>query len=145
MSSTFGPPNPNQPSTISIVKSTAFSEQMREKLGLTSEPRDQLILELAGEVDNLADCITNLRNFGLRAQCSSRRVIALNALHTLIQLRETEKLNQNMVSVVASILREVKKVMIDNQIPTAQVTTMLYELMDRIQNQDAMKTVKAPS
>jgi len=136
-------PDPNQESLSQqgepLVSDLSFSDHVLQAIRLSGDPKDRLILELAGEIDNLERVIKNVKQNSIKAQASTRRVNALEKLWKILAERESKQLSENAATLLAGMMRKLKGVLSKLDTSPEQIETILNGLMVEIEKDEGEK------
>jgi len=113
-----------------------LSEQLRTALSLTGDPKDRILVEVAAETDNLQEII-NKQDPPLKptvkAQASTRRVNALRHLWDILNDREEKLQSKTLVTLMANMMRELRTVMQECELPRETMEVVMQGLMARLE------------
>jgi hypothetical protein len=117
----------------SQTTSRTFTAHVREYLGeVITDPRDHIVLELAGCVDELTLCASKQEGHAFRAQTITRKVKALESLHKIITERDQNQLAYAQ-TMVAQVLLDVRGTLEDVNMKPEAIQTVLYQLIQNIE------------
>lgn len=119
---------------------SSLADQLRLTMHLTSAPEDQVLMELAGEIDRHAEILLGTVSKdktlplapALRSQISDRRgKLLVQLLHCLHE--RSERMNQNTAAKMgAAMIRMVSEVLIEQGMEPRQVQTTIMLVADKL-------------
>ena len=119
-------------SNVSVMLGPTLSEHVIESLGLSGDFRDRMIVEVAAEVDNLENDRRLLTRPAVKAQVSTRRVKAIQAMHNMVVDRDEKDARESAVVLVAALMRHVRDTLRELSIEPEMVQTILTTLMAKV-------------
>lgn len=125
-------PAPITPDVVSDITGPSLSEHVISALGLHGDFRDRLVMELAGEIDNLEGDRSLIRSASGKAQCSTRRVKAISVMHQIVTDRDEREARESAVALIANLMRHVRDTLREVQVEPELVQTILTTLMAKV-------------
>jgi len=116
-----------------FIVGQTLSEALRRELQIGNfDVKEQILLEMAGEVDNLQEVIQMTEKPSVKVAASYKRFIALHRLWVTLQERELQGKSDSKASILAFLMLQLQNVMKAIQMPVEQSETLLQALLTRL-------------
>jgi L-arabinose isomerase len=113
------------------LKGAGFGDQLVQKLNLTGDPEDRIIVEIGREVDRFDELMEYMKP-SMAAQAATRRVMALKKLYDVINDRKEREGKEGEVRVVATLVLKLKETLREQNFKTDQIETIVNTMIAKV-------------